>query len=252
MVDRSSHPFEGRSLIVLSSSAWHPDYVRALVVEDQEKMRELLRRGLVEGGYSVDTSGDGLEALGLALSEPYDVIVLDVMLPGLEGFEVCRQLREKGVWTPVLMLTARDAVADRVAGLDGGADDYLVKPFAFEELLGRLRALLRRGATERPAVLSCGPLSLDPATRVVQCEGALIELSAKEFALLEFLMRHKNQVLARTTIIEHVWDYSYDGFSNVVDVYIRYLRDKIDRRFGLELLQTIRGAGYRLTCSDPS
>jgi two-component system OmpR family response regulator len=222
------------------------------VVEDQEKMRELLRRGLVEGGYSVDTSDDGLEALGLALSEPYDVIVLDVMLPGLEGFEVCRQLREKGVWTPVLMLTARDAVADRVAGLDGGADDYLVKPFAFEELLGRLRALLRRGATERPAVISCGSLSLDPATRVVQCDGALIELSAKEFALLEFLMRHKNQVLARTTIIEHVWDYSYDGFSNVVDVYIRYLRDKIDRRFGLELLHTIRGAGYRLTCSDSS
>ncbi len=215
-------------------------------------MRELLRRGLVEGGYSVDTSDDGLEALGLALSEPYDVIVLDVMLPGLEGFEVCRQLREKGVWTPVLMLTARDAVADRVAGLDGGADDYLVKPFAFEELLGRLRALLRRGATERPAVISCGSLSLDPATRVVQCDGALIELSAKEFALLEFLMRHKNQVLARTTIIEHVWDYSYDGFSNVVDVYIRYLRDKIDRRFGLELLHTIRGAGYRLTCSDSS
>lgn len=213
-------------------------------------MRELLRRGLVEGGYAVDTSGEGIEALGLAISEPYDVIVLDVMLPGLDGFEVCRRLREKGIWTPVLMLTARDAVTDRVAGLDGGADDYLIKPFAFEELLGRLRALLRRGASERPAVLRCGPLSLDPATRVVKCDDVLIELSAKEFGLLEFLLRHKGQVVARTTIIEHVWDYNYDGFSNVVDVYVRYLRAKIDRRFDLDLLQTVRGAGYRLACGD--
>lgn len=221
-----------------------------LVVEDHDKMRDVLRRGLVESGYAVDVASDGHDALHLALSEPYDLILLDVMLPGLDGFELCRQIRGHEVWTPVLMLTARDAVSDRVAGLDQGADDYLVKPFAFTELLSRMRALLRRGAPSRPTLLRCGPLSLDPATRAVRCRGEPVELSAKEFALLELLLRRRGEVLSRTVVIEHVWDYHYDGLSNVVDVYVKYLRDKIDRRFGLELLQTVRGAGYRLACPD--
>lgn len=222
-----------------------------LVVEDNERMRDVLRRGLVEAGHVVDLAADGPEGLASASAASYDAIVLDVMLPGADGFEVCRALRRREVWTPVIMLTARDAVADRVRGLDHGADDYLVKPFAFTELLSRLRALARRGAPPRPAVLRCGPVSLDPATRVVECRGELVELSAREFALLEFLLRHRGQVLARTRIIEQVWGHTYDGSSNVVDVYVKYLRDKVDRRFGLDQLQTVRGAGYRLTCADP-
>ena len=224
--------------------------MRALVVEDHDKMRDVLRRGLVESGYAVDVAANGHDGLHLSLSEPYDVIVLDVMLPGIDGLTLCRRLRDAEVWTPVLMLTARDAVSDRVSGLDQGADDYLVKPFAFTELLSRLRALLRRGAPSRPALLRCGPLELDPATRLVRCDGELVELSAKEFSVLEFLLRHPGEVCSRTAIIEHVWDYNYDGVSNVVDVYVKYLRDKIDRRFGLHLLRTVRGAGYRLVCPD--
>ncbi len=224
--------------------------MRVLVVEDQTKMRDVLRRGLTAAGYAVDAVADGVDGLHQACSEDYDVIVLDVMLPGLDGFAVCTQLREHEVWTPVLMLTARDAIADRVQGLDLGADDYLIKPFAFSELLGRIRALLRRGAPERPALLRCGPLSLDPATRVVRCGADLIDLSPREFALLEFFLRRPNELVTRTTIIEHVWNYAYDGFSNVVDVYVKYLRDKIDRPYGLDLLQTVRGAGYRLLCSE--
>jgi two-component system, OmpR family, response regulator len=224
--------------------------MRLLVVEDNEKMRSLLRRGLAEAGYVVETAADGDEGLLLAETEDYDAIVLDVMLPARDGFDVCRVLRARKVWTPILMLTARDAVADRVQGLDKGADDYLVKPFAFEELLGRIRALLRRGKPERPTVLTCGSVSLDPATRVVMCGGELVELSAKEFALLEFLMSRRNQVLSRAQMIEHVWGYNYDGYSNVVDVYIKYLRDKIDRPFGTQRIQTVRGAGYRMVCGD--
>jgi two-component system, OmpR family, response regulator len=230
--------------------AWHPRLMRLLVVEDNEKMRSLLRRGLAEAGYVVETAADGDEGLLLAETEDYDAIVLDVMLPARDGFDVCRVLRARKVWTPILMLTARDAVADRVQGLDKGADDYLVKPFAFEELLGRIRALLRRGKPERPTVLTCGSVSLDPATRVVMCGGELVELSAKEFALLEFLMSRRNQVLSRAQMIEHVWGYNYDGYSNVVDVYIKYLRDKIDRPFGTQRIQTVRGAGYRMVCGD--
>ncbi|GAB3350549.1 response regulator transcription factor [Modestobacter lapidis] len=222
--------------------------MRVLVVEDHDKMRDVLRRGLTEAGYAVDAVADGPAGLARATSTTYDAIVLDVMLPGLDGFEVCRTLRNRAVWTPVIMLTARDAVADRVRGLDHGADDYLVKPFAFTELLGRLRALLRRGRPPRPAVLQCGPLSLDPATRVVLCRGELVELSARELALLEFLLRNPDRVLSRTELVEHVWGHDYDGFSNVVDVYVKYLRDKIDRRFDVDLLQTVRGAGYRLAC----
>jgi two-component system OmpR family response regulator len=220
--------------------------VRVLVVEDEVKMAGLLKRGLEEEGYAVDVARDGSEALWLGVENPYDAVILDVMLPDLDGFEVCRRLRSDGRWAPVLMLTARDAVPDRVAGLDAGADDYLTKPFSFTELFARLRALLRRGAAERPAVLRAGDLALDPASRKVTRGGAAIELTAKEFALLEYLLRHPGEALTRTRIIEHVWDFAYDGDSNVVDVYVRYLREKIDRPFGRDSIETVRGTGYRL------
>jgi two-component system OmpR family response regulator len=220
--------------------------MRILVVEDEVKMAGLLKRALEEEGYAVDVAGDGPEAVWLGTENPYDAIVLDVMLPGMDGFAVCRRLREAGRWSPVLMLTARDAVADRVAGLDAGADDYLTKPFSIAELLARIRALIRRGAVERPSVLRAGDLTLDPATKIVARVGAPIELTAKEFALLEYLMRHPGEVLTRTRLIEHVWDFAYEGDSNVVDVYIRYLRNKIDRPFGRDSIETVRGAGYRL------
>ena len=217
-----------------------------LVVEDEVKMAGLLKRGLEEEGYAVDVARDGSEALWLGVENPYDAVILDVMLPDLDGFEVCRRLRSDGRWAPVLMLTARDAVPDRVAGLDAGADDYLTKPFSFTELFARLRALLRRGAGERPAVLRAGDLALDPATRKVTRGGTPVELTAKEFALLEYLLRHPGEALTRTRIIEHVWDFAYDGDSNVVDVYVRYLREKIDRPYGRDSIETVRGTGYRL------
>jgi two-component system OmpR family response regulator len=176
----------------------------------------------------------------------YDAVVLDVMLPGMDGLEVCRRLRARGRWAPVLMLTARDTVPDRIEGLDAGADDYLVKPFAFGELLARLRALVRRGAVERPAVLQVGDLALDPAAHSVSRAGQQVELSAREFALLEFLMRHPGEVVSRTAILEHVWDYNYDGLSNVVDVYVGYLRRKLEQPFGRALIRTVRGVGYAL------
>jgi two-component system OmpR family response regulator len=220
--------------------------MRVLVVEDDVKMAGLLRRGLEEEGYAVDIAQNGAEAVWAGTENPYDAIVLDVMLPDLDGFSVCRQLREAGRWAPILMLTARDSVPDRVAGLDAGADDYLTKPFAFTEFLARLRALLRRGAGERPAILRSGDLTLDPATRLVRRGSDLVDLTAKEFALLEFFLRHPDEVLTRSRIIEHVWDFAYDGDSNVVDVYVRYLREKVDRPFGRHTIETVRGAGYRL------
>ena len=220
--------------------------MRVLVVEDEVKMAGLLRRALEEEGYSVDVAARGEDALWLGTENTYDAIVLDLMLPDLDGFEVSRKLREAGRWSPVLMLTARDAVADRVAGLDAGADDYLTKPFSFAELLARLRALMRRGAGERPSVLRVGDLELDPARRTVSRDGTRIDLTAKEFALLEYLMRHPGEVLTRTQLIEHVWDFAYEGDSNVVDVYIRYLRNKVDRPFGNDSIRTVRRAGYRL------
>ena len=220
--------------------------MRALVVEDELKMAALLRRGLVEEGYAVDVAGSGEDALRMARSTAYDAIVLDVMLPGLDGFGVCRELRSSGVWTPILMLTARDGVEDRVEGLDSGADDYLTKPFSFAELLARLRALTRRGAPERPAVLEAGSLRLDPATRQAWRGEVELELSAKEFALLEIFIRRAGDVLTRLELLEHAWDYAYENRSNVVDVYVRYLREKIDRPFGLDAIETIRGSGYRL------
>jgi two-component system OmpR family response regulator len=220
--------------------------MRVLVVEDEVKMAALLRRGLVEEGLSADVARSGEDALWMAAATEYDAIVLDVMLPGTDGFEVCRRLREAGRWAPVLMLTARDAVEDRVQGLDAGADDYLTKPFSFAELLARLRALARRPPLERPAVVEVGDLRLDPATRQVWRDGAEIELSAKEFALLETFMRRPGEVLSRYQLLEHCWDYGYENRSNVVDVYVRYLREKIDRPFGRSSLETVRGAGYRL------
>ena len=225
--------------------------MRLLVVEDEVKMAGLLKRALDEEGYAVDVTGSGEEALWLGTENPYDAIVLDLMLPDVDGFGVCRGLRERGRWTPVLMLTARDAVRDRVAGLDAGADDYLTKPFSLAELLARLRALIRRGATERPSVLRVGDLSLDPAARSVARDGQAIELTAKEYALLEFFMRHPGEVLTRMRLIEHVWDFAYEGDSNVVDVYVRYLRNKVDRPFGRDSIETVRGSGYRLR-SEPA
>ncbi|MEU7167706.1 response regulator transcription factor [Streptomyces morookaense] len=220
--------------------------VRILVVEDEPKMRALLRRALTEEGYAVDTADDGPQALSIAQVAAFDAIVLDIMLPGLDGFEVCAQLRRHGQRVPVLMLTARDAVADRVAGLDGGADDYLTKPFSLDELLARLRALIRRGPAERPPVLEAGDLRLDPATHQVRRGRTGITLTAKEYALLEALLRRPGTVLTRDMLVEQCWDFATSPYSNVVDVHIRSLRDKIDRPFGTTAIETVRGAGYRL------
>ena len=220
--------------------------MRILVVEDDPKMAGLLRRGLLEEGHAPDVARVGDDALWMARAVEYDAIVLDLLLPGLDGIEVCRRLREGGVWSPILMLTARDGVEDRVAGLDAGADDYLPKPFSFSELLARLRALVRRGSPERPAVLDVGDLRLDPAGRQVWRGETEIHLSAKEFALLETFMRRPGDVLSRDLLLEHAWDYGYENRSNVVDVYVRYLREKIDRPFERDSLETVRGMGYRL------
>jgi len=211
--------------------------VRVLIVEDELRMASLIRRGLAGEGLAADVAGSGEDALWMAPAHDYDAVVLDVMLPDLDGFEVCRRLRAAGVWSPVLMLTARDSVDDRVAGLDSGADDYLVKPFAFAELLARLRALGRRGETGRPAVLAVGDLRLDPATREVSRGSQPIALSAGE-------------VLSRLHLLEHAWDFAYENRSNVVDVYVRRLRRKIDEPFGRGSLETVRGVGYRLRRED--
>ena len=220
--------------------------VRVLVVEDEAKMAALVRKALELEGYSVDIAQNGTDAVWLATENEYDSIVLDVMIPEPDGFEVCRRLRADGRWAPILLLTARDSVDDRVVGLDAGADDYLPKPFSFDELYARLRALTRRGAPQRPPVLEVGDLRLDPATHRVTRGGKEVELSPKEFALLDLFMRHQDEVLSRTKILEHVWDFAYDGTSNVVDVYVRYLREKIDRPFDRRTLETVRGVGYRL------
>jgi two-component system, OmpR family, response regulator len=220
--------------------------VRVLLVEDELRMAGLIQRGLTQEGFAADVAATGEDAVWMSGAHDYDAIVLDVMLPGIDGFETCRRLRKNGVWAPVLMLTARDSVEDRVAGLDNGADDYLVKPFAFAELLARLRALARRGDAERPSLLAVGDLELDPATREVRRGGTEIRLSAKEFALLETFMRRPGEVLTRFYLLEHAWDFAYENRSNVVDVYMRHLRRKIDEPFGRRSLETIRGVGYRL------
>jgi two-component system OmpR family response regulator len=220
--------------------------MRFLIVEDELKMARALRRGLEHEGHAVEVAADGEDGLRLGRSSGFDVIVLDVMLPGRDGFSICRELRAAGVWTPVLMLTARDAVEDRIRGLDAGADDYLVKPFAFGELLARLRALVRRGPSDRPPVLEVGDLRLDPAAHTVERAEVAVDLTTREFALLEFLMRHAGEAVSRTRILEQVWDMNYDGFSNVVDVYVGYLRKKLEEPFGRSMIRTVRGVGYSL------
>jgi two-component system OmpR family response regulator len=224
--------------------------MRVLVVEDEERMSDVIRRALTREGFATDVSGDADDALEKASAIDYDAIVLDVMLPGRSGFDVCRIMRERGVWSPVLMLTARDAVSDRVAGLDSGADDYLLKPFALAELLARLRSLIRRGGPERPTILAIGDLRLDPATREVHRGDEPIELSTKEFALLEALMRRPGDVLTRLELIEQAWDLAYEVRSNIVDVYMRRLRLKIDAPYGRSSLETVRGVGYRLARAE--
>jgi two-component system OmpR family response regulator len=222
------------------------DVVRLLVVEDEPRLLSLLERGLREEGHVVDVAGTGTDALWMARAVSYDAIVLDVMLPGRDGFSVCAELREAGVSSPVLMLTARDAVEDRVTGLDSGADDYLTKPFSFQELHARLRALVRRAPIARPSVLRVGKLTLDPATRRAWHGDVELDLSATEFSLLEVFMRRPGEVLSRAYLLEQGWDVAFEPRSNVVDVYVRYLRETIDRPFGTNLLETVRGVGYRL------
>ena len=220
--------------------------MRVLVVEDDVKMAAALRRGLRAEGIVTDIATRGEDALWMVGATEFDAVVLDVMLPGIDGFETCRRLRDDSVWAPIIMLTARDAIEDRVRGLDHGADDYLVKPFSLAELLARLRALARRGPVERPAVLEVGDLRLDPVTQQVWRGEQELQLSAKEFALLETFMRRPGEVLSRFRLLEHAWDYDYENRSNVVEVYVRYLREKIDRPFGRTSIETVRGVGYRL------
>jgi two-component system OmpR family response regulator len=225
--------------------------MRILVAEDEERMARLLFRGLREEGYAVDLTASAEDALFMACETDYDAVILDVMLADGDGFSVCQKMRTERRWAPVLMLTARDAVSDRVTGLDVGADDYLTKPFAFEELLARLRAIIRRGQAPRPAELAVGPVVLDPGARRVEACGNEVRLTALEYAMLEVLMRHAGQVVSRTRIRAHVWDDTFEGDSNVVDVYIGYLRDKIDRPLGLSMIETVRGAGYRFRDDVP-
>jgi DNA-binding response OmpR family regulator len=220
--------------------------MRVLIVEDAKKLALTLKKGLEAEGYAVDAVFDGLAARRRLVSreDQYDLVILDVMLPGVDGITLCREMRQRGLLTPILMLTARDTTADKVAGLDGGADDYLVKPFAVDELLARMRTLLRRPRQSLPVTLSVGDLVLDPGARRVSRDGREIELTAKEFALLEVLMRNAGRVLSRDWILDHVWDEEFDSFSNVIDVYIRRLRKKLDRQGDDSLFSTVRGVGY--------
>lgn len=220
--------------------------MRVLVVEDSRRLAGIIKRGLLEEGYAVDNAYDGEEAEYMAETTPFDIVILDIMLPKKDGLAVCRDLRAKAVNTPILMLTAKDSVEDRVTGLDCGADDYLVKPFAFSELLARIRALLRREVLPKTQKFQVGDLSLDPQSREVWRDGSRLELTAKEYAILEYFMRRPNAVVTRTMLGESVWDYEFDGLSNVIDVYVRRIRQKIDRDGQASLIQTVRGAGYRL------
>ncbi len=220
--------------------------MRLLIVEDEPSIAKFVRQGLTEAGYAVDLVGDGRSALTYAISADYDAYVLDIMLPGMNGLELLRELRRQGDKTPALMLTARDTIDDRVVGLDAGADDYLVKPFAFPELLARVRALMRRPPLQTGTVLQVGDLEMDTAKREVRRNGRFVDLSPREFAVLEYLMRHPNQVLSRTQIGEHVWNFDFYNESNVVDVYIGYLRRKIDKGSDQPRIDTIRGVGYRI------
>lgn len=225
--------------------------MRILLIEDERRLASVVKRGLEEERYAVDVAHDGVEGLGLAETGEHDLIVLDVMLPGIDGFTVARRLRQKRINTPILMLTARDSVDDRVAGLDSGGDDYLTKPFAFRELLARARALLRRDALVKDPVIGVGDLEVDTVRHAVRRSGTEVELTSKEYAVLEFLVRNPDRVLSRTQIAEHVWDYDFTAMSNVVDVYIRQLRRKIDEGREPKLIQTVRGSGYRLRRPAP-
>jgi two-component system OmpR family response regulator len=227
--------------------------MRVLVVDDEPRMARLIKRALEEEGHAVDIAANGADGLWLATENAYGAVVLDVMLPDFDGFELCRRLRQKEVWAPVIMLTARDSIDDRVRGLDAGADDYLVKPFSLAELAARLRALARRDDRSRPVLLAEGDLRLDPAARLAWRAGTELRLSPKEFSLLELFLRHPGDVLTRSRILEAVWDFAYDGASNVVDQYVNYLRRKVDAPFGRHDIETVRGAGYRLrhAAKDP-
>lgn len=221
-----------------------------LVVEDEPKLNANLKKSLEEQTYAVDTALDGDDGLEWALMNSYDLVILDVMLPGMDGFQICRSLRQANINVPVLMLTARDAVGDRVTGLDSGADDYLTKPFAQEEFLARVRSLLRRESFAKDPVLHCADLEVDTLSHEIKRAGEAVRLTSKEYAVLEYLMRNQGHVLSRESIAEHVWDYEFDGLSNIVDVYIRYLRRKLDDAFEPKLIETIRGSGYRIR--DPA
>ena len=224
--------------------------MRVLVVEDEPALADAVSQGLQRSGFAVDVAHDGVDGLHNSREIPYDAIVLDIMLPGLDGVEILRTLRDEGVWTPVLMLTARDDDMDVSGALDLGADDYLTKPFTLAVLAARLRALIRRGSPQRPSVLQVGDVRLDPATRRCSRSGRSVELTPREFALLEFLMRRPGEVLSKTVILEHVWDANFDGDPNIVEVYIGYLRKKLDRRAHVGIIETVRGAGYRLRTGD--
>ena len=221
-------------------------HVRVLVVEDEKRLAAGLRNGLEAEGFAVDVAPDGIDGLWMARENPYDAIVLDIMLPGINGYKICATLREEEIWTPILMLTAKDGEWDEVEGLDTGADDYLTKPFSYAVLVARLRALMRRGVRERPTVLQAGDLRLDPAARRAWRGDVEVELTTRELALLEFLLRRKGEVISKREILEHVWDYDFEGDPNIVEVYVRHLRNKLDRPFGRNSIGTIRGAGYRL------
>ncbi|MBT2510743.1 response regulator transcription factor [Streptomyces sp. ISL-98] len=220
--------------------------MRLLVVEDEERLADLLRLGLEAEGFAVDVALNGTDGLWMGQENPYDAIVLDIMLPGLNGYRVCAALREQGIWTPILMLTAKEGEWDEVEGLDTGADDYLTKPFSHAVLVARLRALLRRGAAERPTVLVAGDLRLDPAAKRVWRGPTEVELTARELSLLEFLLRHRGESVSKQDILDHVWDYDFEGDPNIVEVYVRRLRNKLDRPFGRAAIETLRGSGYRL------
>jgi two-component system, OmpR family, response regulator len=225
--------------------------MRVLVVEDEPRLAVGLRNGLEAEGFAVDIAADGVEGLWMAREHPHDVIVLDIMLPKLNGHEICQTLRAEGVWTPILMLTARDGEQDEVRALDAGADDYLTKPFSYAVLLARLRALLRRGARERPAVLAVGDLTLDPASRRVARAGVEVTLTARELSVLEYLMRRSGDVVPKREILDHVWDYDFDGDQNIVEVYVGHLRNKLDRPFARRSIETLRGVGYRIVAEHP-
>jgi DNA-binding response OmpR family regulator len=220
--------------------------MRVLVIEDEARLAAGLRRGLAAEGFAVDIALNGVDGLWLARENPYDVIVLDIMLPGINGYKICQTLRTDGVWTPILMLTAKDGEWDQVEALDTGADDYLIKPFSFAVLVARLRSLLRRGAPERPAVLAAGDLRLDPATKRVWRGSDQLDLTAREFALLEFLLRRRGEVVSKREILAHVWSDDFEGDPNIIEVYVRHLRNKLDRPYGRSAIETVRGLGYRL------